>query len=212
VIRATRSRVASILVLAGLALASCATGSTGGTTAPPSTTSSPTLTVSTPAPSTPVSTPTASPTLTTTTAPPTKSATATRTTLPSDYCTASQLTMRILPGGAEPNYEIAAVTFTNKSASSCTLSGYPSVQLFRGGTVLVTASANSTKAPKLVRLGAGLQAQAQIRDKITCQAPLSDSVHVVAPAPLTSLHLESTSPLVQLRGCTVTVDPIVLSS
>lgn len=138
--------------------------------------------------------------------------TPTPTKLPADYCQAGQLTMRILPGGAEPNYEIAAVTFTNDSATSCSLAGYPAVQLLLKGSVLSTAKPNTAHAPKLVHLGPGAQAEAQISDHITCQAPLSDLIRATAPAPLTSLHLESSRSLVQMRGCTVTVDPVVLSS
>lgn len=118
--------------------------------------------------------------------------------------------MRIVPGGATPGYEIAAVTFINNSSTSCSLSGYPAVQLRRSGTVLVTASPNRAQAAKLVHLAPGAQAQAQIRDHVTCQGALSDSVRAVAPAPLASMTVNSQ--LVQMRGCTVTVDPIALSS
>lgn len=143
---------------------------------------------------------------------PTTEPTPVPTTLPADYCTAAQLTVRVLPGGAEPSYEIAAVTFTNNSSKPCSLSGYPAVQLWLNSNVLATASQDTANPMTLVHLAPGAQAEAQIRDHSTCQAPLSDSIHVSAPAPLTSLRLESTGPLVQMRGCTVTVDPIVLSS
>ncbi|MEO8889335.1 MAG: DUF4232 domain-containing protein [Jatrophihabitantaceae bacterium] len=221
-----RSGLATVLAAGALALTACATGSGSGPTTSPTGDSTPSLQTS---PLSPAPTPPTSPTATTSPHSPktptpatiaTIAPTATRrpapsgggTTAPADYCTASQLRMRILPGGAEPNYEIAAVTFTNTSSSSCSLSGYPAVQLRRGGRTLATASPDSSSPVQVVRLGPGVQAQAQIRDKITCQAPLSDSIHAVGPAPLTSLAIDSSTSYVQMRGCTVTVDPIALSS
>lgn len=209
-----RQRFLAAVVLSGLALTACATGAATDPTTPPTTTGPTVTTTPTPTPST---SPSTSPSITPVTAStpvPTKTTTArpttTTTPLPSDYCTAAQLTMRILPGGAEPNYEIAAVTFTNTSSRSCSLSGFPAVQLRRGGAALATATPRAGQVARLVHLAPGVQAEAQIRDHITCQAPLSDSVHAVAPAPLTTLRLDR--PNFQMRGCTVTIDPIVLSS
>ena len=211
--RRLRPLLVALVALAPFALTACATGSGPGPSNTP-TTAGLTTVQSTAAPAS-TSAP-ASPTPSASSPTPTKTATAhptpTPTKLPADYCQAGQLTMRILPGGAEPNYEIAAVTFTNDSSTSCSIMGYPAVQLLLKGSVLSTAKPNTAHAPKLVHLGPGAQAEAQISDHITCQAPLSDLIRATAPAPLTSLHLESKRSLVQMRGCAVTIDPVVLSS
>ncbi|MGH8960053.1 MAG: DUF4232 domain-containing protein [Jatrophihabitantaceae bacterium] len=209
-----RGRVVAILGLGTLTLAACTTGSSHAPPTPPTAphTVGSNVTQSSPAPAT---TPTSTAPESTSKAPPTRTGTAhptpTATKLPADYCAADQLTMRVLPGGAFQGYEVDAVTFTNHSSASCSLSGFPSVQLERNGQLLASASSTAHQ-PGLVHIAPGAQAEAQLRDHSTCQAPLSDTIHVVAPGPLAALHLDSTASFVQLRGCTVTVDPIVLSS
>lgn len=214
--RATTARLTAGLAVLGCVLTACTTGPvtdagspsvataaltpTGPTTIPTVAPPSPT-TPSTPSPSTPAPTSTPAPIQT-----------ASGTSVPADYCTAAQLRLQILPGGASLGYEIAAVAFTNTSTRACSLSGFPTVQLRRGGTALATATPRAGTVAQLVHLDPGMQAQAQIRDKVDCQAPLSESIHAAAPAPLTSLTVDSTTAFVQLRGCTVTIDPIVLSS
>jgi len=208
----TRRGAAVLAALAGCALlAACSTGKpeTPATSAaaplttpvaPPTTVAASTTTA--PAPTTPP--PSASHSATPTNHPSTPA-------LPADFCTAQQLTVRVLPGGAYQNYEIAGVTYTNTSSTECSLSGFPTARLLRAdGSVLTTSKPAPGTSARLVHLAPGAQAEAQIRDHTTCQAPLSDSVEVTAPAPLQALRAHR--PQLQMRGCTVTVDPIALSS
>jgi uncharacterized protein DUF4232 len=206
-----RRGAAALATLAGCALlAAC---STGKPTTPATSAAAP-LTTPVAPPTTVAASSTA---VAPTTPPPSTSHTATPTShpstpaLPADFCTAQQLTVRVLPGGAYQNYEIAGVTYTNTSSTGCSLSGFPTARLLRAdGTVLSTSKPAPGTSARLVHLAPGAQAEAQIRDHSTCQAPLSDSVEVTAPAPLQALRAHR--PQLQMRGCTVTVDPIVLSS
>ena len=209
----TRRGAAVLAALAGCALlAACSTGKPET----PATSAAAPLTTAVAPPTTVAASTTAAPP--STTPPPSASHTATPTThhasppaLPADFCTAQQLTVRVLPGGAYQNYEIAGVTYTNTSSTGCSLSGFPTARLLRAdGSVLTTSKPAPGTSARLVHLAPGAQAEAQIRDHSTCQAPLSDSVEVTAPAPLQALRAHR--PQLQMRGCTVTVDPIVLSS
>lgn len=203
---ATRAAAAGAALLAGATLvAACTTGSTGGsggagesnppaTPAAPTSSSAPTpLPTVTDAPSTPASTSAA--------------ASTSASTAPANTCT--DLTVRVLPGGATPGQEIAAITFVNASSKRCSISGYPTVVLLLGGQTLVTATPTSGTVAQAVQLDPGAQAEAQITDHSTCNAHLSDTIEVTAPNGAASGKL--TRPF-QLRGCTVTVDPVSLSS
>ena len=208
----TRRGAAVLAALAGCALlAACSTGKPET----PATSAAAPLTTAVAPPTTVAASTTAAPP--STTPPPSASHSATPTNhpstpaLPADFCTAQQLTVRVLPGGAYQNYEIAGVTYTNTSATECSLSGFPTARLLRAdGSVLTTSKPAPGTSARLVHLAPGAQAEAQIRDHSICQAPLSDSVEVTAPAPLEALRAHR--PQSQMRGCTVTVDPIALSS
>lgn len=122
------------------------------------------------------------------------------------YCTAAQLTVRVLPGGAAQGVEIAAATFTNSSNAACSLSGYPTVALLLAGQVRASASPAPGSNSTPVTLAPGKQAQALIEDTSSCNAPLSDMISVVAPnqrAGATAYQRPF-----QLRLCTVHVDPV----
>ena len=191
--------LAAVLVVAGVS--ACSTGSTGGTgsSGPPGT---PTDTTS--SPSTPPSTTSSAPSATA----PSSAATSSGPALV--YCTPAQLTVRVLQGGAAQGVEIAAATFTNSSSAPCSLSGYPTVTLLYGGQVRVTASPAAGSAPKPVTLAPGKQAQALIEDTSSCNAPLSDTIRVVAPnQPAGATAYERPF---QLRLCTVNVDPVTPAS
>jgi hypothetical protein len=198
----SRRRIVAVACVV-LGVAGCSTGKPQAHTAAPGPTGTVTTPTTTPSSSS-VSTPTTSTGASTSAA-----ASTTPPVLPADYCKASQLQLMLLPGGAIQGYEIAAVTFTNTSSKSCSLSGYPTVELRRGAQLLATATPHGGTTPTLIHLKPAAQAQAQIRDHSTCQAPLSDTVHFAAPAPLGAL--QGDRPF-QLRGCTVTVEPIALSS
>ena len=139
------------------------------------------------------------------TAPTTQSTSSTTAgiTLPKDTCTAAQLTVRVIRGGAVPSQEIALITFTNSSATTCEMFGYPGVSLRAGGRQVGQPAVRSPVAAKNVRLAPGEQAQAQITDFSTCQAPLSDTVRIYPP----NLTAFVDKPF-ELRACRFEVDPV----
>lgn len=169
---------------------------TGGTLPAPSA-SAPSVTApATTAPSTPPTHPPSSPT----------SATTARTTVPPvpERSTCTKLTIRAIPGGASMGQEIAALQFTNDGSAPCTLAGYPTVTLLRGGAPLGRPSQPSSTAASRRTLGPGEVAESLLHDYVgNCQAPLSDSIRVVAPGSTQSL----VRPM-QLRACVVRVDKL----
>lgn len=198
----TRARALATVgtALAGVALlAGCATGNTpdGNSTSTPATT--PTTSP------VPITTPDTSVITLPSTTPDSPSPTHSTTTavLPANTCT--NLTIRVLQGGAIHGQEIAAVTFVNDGAKACTISGYPSVALNRNGSVLVTATPTSGTVAQPVRLAPGGQAESKLTDYSTCNAPLSDTIEVTAPNGATGGKL---SRPFALRGCRVDVDPV----
>lgn len=194
------------LLSVGALLTGCTTGSTPGqetsgpaTTRPGGSVSQPVTTPPHTVASTPETPPSTSPLSTSE-----SHTSATAPAPPGNTCTA--LTIRVLQGGATPGREIAAVTFDNDSGKACTISGYPTVVLKRGGTVLVNATPTPGTVATPVRLAPGRQAQALITDQVAnCNAPLSDTIEVTAPNGAAGGTL--TRPF-RLRNCTVHVDPV----
>lgn len=137
---------------------------------------------------------------------PTTSAPATPSTstvaLPADTCRGPQLTLRLIRGGAIPLQEIALITFTNTGTTECSMFGFPGVSLRAAGKQLGQAL-RSPIAAKTVRLMPGEQAQAQITDFSSCQAPLSDTVRIYPP----NLTTYVDKPF-ELRACRFQVDPV----
>jgi hypothetical protein len=123
-------------------------------------------------------------------------------TPPRSTCT--DVSVRVLPGGASPGQEIAALQFTNAGQASCTLVGYPTVTLLLHGRQIGLASQPSTPDVDSVRqLAPGAVAESLLHDYTqTCQAPLSDTVKVVVPGS-SQTYLR---PQFQLRACIVRVD------
>ena len=207
---------------AGLLLTACSTGSVPAgqhravTSAPAPTPTATPATSPVPATSSPAATHTASPA-------PRHTATATVSTAPgaippaaphlADPCPAAALTVRLLPGGAAQGIEYAAVSITNSGAAACNLRGYPTLELRDAqGGVLTTAGPLPGSTARVIRLAPGQEAQAQVQDHSTCQAPLSSSVAVAAPAPSAGAATTNARPLNQLRACTVYVAPVGMAS
>jgi hypothetical protein len=134
-------------------------------------------------------------------------ATAAQPPLPKGTCIGSQLTVRVLRGGALPGREIALVTFTNSSTAPCTMFGFPGVSLRLQNALLAMPAQRTSDSPATVRLAPGEQGQAQITDNSSCQAPLSDTVRVYPPNLVTFVDV---TPF-QLRGCSLTVAPVTHS-
>lgn len=196
-----RSTVAVALLCGTTAVAGCTSSSTGhGAAVTPTTpVSVDGIPTDTGAPSD-TGAPTGSDTATTTTSPTTTGTTG--IALPKDTCTGSQLTVRLIRGGAIPTQEIALITFTNSSTKVCTMFGFPGVSMRAGGKQLV-AALRSPVAPKTVRLQPNEQAQAQITDFSTCSAPLSDTVRIYPPNLTTFVDKAF-----ELRACRFEVDPV----
>jgi hypothetical protein len=222
----TRRALAAALTAgtAGLLLAACSTGSVpaqqhGAVTSAPVTapaTAVPSAPSPVPGTSSPAATPTTSPaprSSDSSTVSPAPVATPPAVPRLADPCPAAALTVRLLPGGAAQGIEYAAVSITNSGTAACNLRGYPAVVLRNAsGGVLTTAGPLPGSTARVVRLAPGQEAQAQVQDHSTCQAPLSSSVAVAAPAPSAGAATTSTRPLNQLRACTVYVAPVGMAS
>jgi hypothetical protein len=153
---------------------------------------------STSAPSTPVAAST----------PPSASASAThsRTTAPPvpERSTCTKLSIRVIPGGASIGQEIAALQFTNDGSTPCRLVGYPSVTLLLHGRPIGRPSQPSSTAASSRSLAPGEIAESLLHNYVgNCQAPISDSVRVIAPGSTQSI----VRPM-QLRACVVRVDKL----
>ena len=209
--RVISSRLAG-LGIAVLALAACtqksATGSdTPVTTSapmtspvesstPPMTTTPPPTSTAPPTSSTPVSTP---PTSTRPSASPTA-------TLEKGGCPTSALTVRAIRGSGAAGHQFAFLQFTNNSASTCSLTGYPGVQLLLGGQPLGAPATRSGQPISTVQIAPGTSATANITVDSACNASISDSVQVIPPNRTDKLVLK-----LALRGCAAVVDPVAAS-
>ena len=122
-------------------------------------------------------------------------------TVPQTTCTS--LSVRVLPGGASPGQEIAAIQFTNTGNTRCVVAGYPVVTLLRKGKRIGKPSEPSTTAVSSRTLRPGAVAESLLHDYTqTCQAPLSDSVRVRLPG----TDINYLRPQMQLRACVLRVD------
>ena len=84
------------------------------------------------------------------------------------------------------------------------LYGYPTVTLRRNGQAIGTTSEPAGTATSSRRLAPGDTAESQLNDYVmNCDAPLSDSIRVVAPGSTQSL----TRPIT-LRACLLRTDPL----
>jgi hypothetical protein len=111
--------------------------------------------------------------------------------------------MRGVRGGALPGQEIAGVIFTNATATACTLRGYPFAQLRYKNRNLAQPAVHNPGTVRTVLLRPHRSAQVQLTAVSTCQAPISDHVRIRVPGSTTS-----TDVAMQLRGCSLSVDPI----
>ena len=106
-------------------------------------------------------------------------------------------------GGAFQGQEVAGLLYTNNSSTACTLRGYPFAQLHYRGKALGKPAKHNPGAVRTIVVRPGKSAQVQLTAITTCQAPISDQVVEVAP----DTH-EARSVPMQLRGCSLSVDPI----
>jgi hypothetical protein len=132
------------------------------------------------------------------------------TPLPSNVSTATtpqstcqDVGLRVIPGGASPGQELAALQFTNDDAAPCVLTGYPTVVLRLHGKRIGQPSNPAQSVPHSINLKPGDTAESQLHDITNCQAPLSDTARITVPGTDRSI----VHPLV-LRACTLIVDPL----
>ncbi|HEX2902736.1 MAG TPA: DUF4232 domain-containing protein [Jatrophihabitans sp.] len=114
--------------------------------------------------------------------------------------------MRAIRGSGAAGHQFAFIQFTNNSTSSCSLTGYPGIQLLSHGQPLGVPATRSGKPIATVTLAPGTSASAGITVDSACNAPISDSVQVIPPNRTDKLVL----PLA-LRGCAAQVDPVAAS-
>ena len=108
----------------------------------------------------------------------------------------------MIPGGASPGEEIAAVQFVNTGNAKCVLAGYPTVILMRDGKRIGKPSQPASDRPSSRTLKPGAIAESLVHDYTqTCQAPLSDTVKVLIPGTAKS-YLR---PHFELRACILRV-------
>ncbi len=109
----------------------------------------------------------------------------------------------MIPGGAEPGVEIAALQFTNTGPTTCQLGDFPQVLLLFGGRRIGSPSQPNGQAARTITLDPGTTVESLLRDYSSCQAPLSDSARVTIPGETTTVERP-----IRLRGCTLRVSPL----
>ena len=169
-----------------------------GTSSAPSTTSvTPTATTSEPSTTAPSSTAPAST--------PAPSSTAPTSVAPAGPagCTTAALAVSVRRGSGVAGHQFAFLDFTNSSARTCSLSGFPGVQLLLGGKALGKPAVRSAKTAKTITLKAGATVTAQVTDASTCNASNSDQIQIFPPNETHRIVLS-----LSLRGCALTVDPV----
>jgi hypothetical protein len=118
-------------------------------------------------------------------------------------CASSVLQVRALRGSGAAGHQFAFLRFTNISASSCSLTGFPGVQLLHAGAPL-GAPARRTNTPiHRVQIAPGDSVTAQLVDDSTCNAAISDTVQVFPPN-----RIEKFVVPLALRGCSLHIDPV----
>jgi len=121
-------------------------------------------------------------------------------------CPTSALTVRALRGSGAAGHQFAFVQFTNASARTCSLTGYPGIQLLLAGKPLGQPAVRSGKPISTVRIAPGTSVSANLMNDSSCNAPISDSVQVIPPNRTEKIVLK-----LALRGCPLTVDPVAPS-
>lgn len=121
-------------------------------------------------------------------------------------CPTSALTIRALRGSGAAGQQFAFLQFTNASGTTCSLTGYPGVQLLLAGKPLGRPATRSGKPIRTVRIAPGTSVSANLVDDSSCNAAVSDSVQVIPPNRTERIVLK-----LALRGCALQVDPVTPS-
>ncbi|HEV2888172.1 MAG TPA: DUF4232 domain-containing protein [Jatrophihabitans sp.] len=121
-----------------------------------------------------------------------------------DGCPTASLSVTALRASGAAGYQYAFLQFTNKSARTCSLTGFPGVQLVKAGVPMGQPATRSGMAVTKVRIAPGHSATARLVDASTCEADKSDSVAIYPPNRTERLVV----PL-SVRGCPLRIDPVV---
>lgn len=197
------------LTIVGIALLCAACSSSGsnghGSSVASSVSGTDTSSAST-VPSSPSSSSTSTPTASgSTTSVPTSSQPPSSSTAPGPPgCATSQLNITVFNGGGASQVEYATIHFINKGQSVCALTGYPGVSLRLGAALLGAPATRSGKPYTSVTLAPGASANALLSDHSSCNASRSQVVRIYPPNQTQYVDL----PL-YLRGCPLTIDPVV---
>jgi hypothetical protein len=125
-------------------------------------------------------------------------------------CTQAQLTATT-GGTAKEDVQVLAIVFTNHSASSCTVTGYPGVAgLNAAGTQTAQAVREPGLATPTVTLAPGASVSALVKTAKVNTAPDCEFAGGLAVTPPnTSTTVKLTDPDDKLNSCSLTVTPIV---
>jgi hypothetical protein len=118
-------------------------------------------------------------------------------------CATAVLRVRALRASGAAGHQYAFLSFTNTSATPCSLTGFPGVRLLRAGAPLGSAAQRSAKPANRVQIAPGDSVTAQLMDDSTCNADNSDAVEVIPPNRTERFVLPLT-----LRGCSLHIDPV----
>jgi hypothetical protein len=198
----------SLLLAAGCSKAPAppdTTPSVGPTSAPatsPAPSSDDTTTATAPTTTTTMTTGAVS---TTSSATPTASASpsAPATTVGTAECKKPNLNIVVQRGSGAEGHQYAAVVFTKTGAGTCSMTGFPGIQLLLAGKPLGKPAVRSSKPVTTITLATGQSASAMLQNNSTCNADNSDQVQVIVPD-----DTQKTDLPLRFRGCAVTVDPV----
>lgn len=189
----------ALAAAAAAVVSGCTTSSNGGapTTQP---IASPLATQSSPSGTPVISSSSPTPTATTSVTP---TAAPTSSASNGNDCSMAQLSVDALRGSASAGKEFAAIIFKNTSSTTCSLSGFPGISLFKNGKQVGSPALRDTVPVQTMTLKPGAEAQARLSSIVSCQAPLSDNVRVYPPNSTKFVD----RPL-EMRACTLIIDPV----
>ncbi len=124
-----------------------------------------------------------------------------------DGCPTSSLKVAVLRASGAAGHQYAFLQFTNIGARSCSLTGFPGVQLLKASTPLGQPAVRSALAARKVQIAPGAALTARLVDDSTCNAGNADSIQIIPPNRSDKVVLPSA-----LRGCPLQIDPVMTPS
>jgi hypothetical protein len=121
-------------------------------------------------------------------------------------CPTSSLKVMVLRASGAAGHQYAFLQFTNIGSKSCSLTGFPGVQLLKAGRPLGQPAARSALAATKMQIAPGAALTARLVDDSTCNADNADSVQIIPPNRTDKIVLPSA-----LRGCPLHIDPVMPS-